>query len=294
MYPPQKSILITGCSSGFGRATALRFCELGWRVFATVRKPADGESLLDEAAVMSAQGGVAQGMPLPEIILCDVTKEEDVRALGQAVAATTPHLHALVNNAGSGYPLPLELLPIADLRAQLELNVIGQIAVTQAVLPLIRAAKGTIINVSSQGGKVAFPITGAYHASKFALEGLSDSLRVELAHFGVKVVVIQPGSSPTPIWETSRQRAFDNLRQQGKDVGVYEPLINAVLRAFKSLAQNGFPPGEFAALVEHILTTRLPVRARYALPMRTAVTIFVRGLLPDEVWDWVVRRGLGW
>ncbi len=280
MPTSSRTILITGCSSGFGRATALHLARRGWRVFATVRTEPDRQSLLAEAA----------GLPV-DVSLCDVTVPAQIAGLLQAVRAATPTLDALLNNAGTAYPAPLELLPLADLRRQFEINVVGQLAVTQAALPLLKAARGLILNVSSMGGRVAFPITGAYHASKFALEALSDSLRIELAPFGVKVVVLEPGGSPTAIWGTGEKNAGTALTDPG--VAAYRPLVERYLRLAHASARDGFPPEQFAALVERILNEPRP-RARYVIGRGAARNLLLRRLLPDAWWDAILRRLFRW
>lgn len=284
MSTTTKTILITGCSSGFGRATALRLAGRGWRVLATVRREADRESLLADNAGQAQPGGL-------EVLLCEVTDDDQVAALGQAVRARAPRLDALLNNAGTAFPGPLEFQPLADLRRQLEINVVAQIAVTQAVLPALKAARGVIVNVSSMGGRVAFPITGAYHASKFALEALSDALRIELAPFGVRVVVVEPGGSPTAIWGSGEKNAGALLAGPGLET--YRPLIDRYLRLAQASAREGFPPEHFAALVERLLAAPRP-RARYVLPASAARTIGLRRLLPDWAWDAVMRRLFRW
>lgn len=276
------TILITGCSSGFGRVTAFHLAQRGWRVLAVVRKAADAESLRNEAA----QKNVSL-----EPLVCAITDDAQVAELGRTVATLTPALDALLNNAGTAYPGPLEILPLADLRAQLEINVVAQVAVTQALLPLLKAARGTILNVSSMGGRMAFPVTGAYHASKFALEALSDSLRLELAPFGVKVVVIEPGGSPTAIWKTSEQNA--RALYTGGRAEAYRRLIARYAKLADASARDGFPPEQFALLVERILMNPQP-RARYSLPFRTTLNILLRRFLPDAVWDQMMRRLFRW
>lgn len=226
-------------------------------------------------------------------MLCDITHAAQVEALGRTVAEAAPALDALLNNAGTAYPGPLELLPLTDLRAQLEVNVVAQLSVTQTFLPRLKAGPGTIINVSSIGGRVSFPITGAYCVSKFALEAMSDALRVELAPFGVKVVVIEPGGSPTAIWETSRQRGVANLERREARAGAYAPLVAAVEDFYARSASSGFPPQRFAEAVLKILDDPRP-RARYAIPRRAAWAIRLRRLAPDWLWDWGVRRRLRW
>jgi NAD(P)-dependent dehydrogenase (short-subunit alcohol dehydrogenase family) len=148
-----------------------------------------------------------------------------------------------------------------------------------------------LINVSSIGGRIAYPITGPYHMSKFALEAMSDALRVELAPFAVKVVVIEPGSSPTPIWETSLKRAETEALRA--NAGPYGPLARAVERAALAGAARGFPPEAFARLVEKVLANPRPA-PRYVLPASAGWMVRLRRVLPDRVWDWGVRRALRW
>ena len=274
-----KSIVITGCSSGFGRVTALHLARKGWRVLATVRKASDQQNLLDE---WQSERGNGELIP----IVCDLLKDEQVTDLRRVVANVTPRLDALLNNAGTVFPGPLETLPLRDLRAQLEINTVAHIAVTQALLPLLKAARGMILNVSSMGGRVAFPITGPYHASKFALEALSDALRIELAPFGVRVVVLEPGGSYTSIWgkgETQGQVVDDSPSN------AYRGLLESYMQISRRTAEGGFPPQRFAELVERVLATPHP-RARYPLGRWVGSVITLRRLLPDWVWDAWVRR----
>ncbi len=281
-----KTILITGCSTGFGRVAVMHFAKLGWRVFATVRKEADRESLLKEAREQASKGAVTA-------FLCDIVNESQVQELGRAMAAQTPTLNALVNNAGSAFAAPMELIPPDVLRQQFDLNVIAHVAVTQAVMPLLKAAKGTIINVSSVGGRITSPLLGAYTASKFALEAISDTLRLELAPFGVKVVVIEPGSSPTAIWETSRKRALDMLAGRGIDTSAYAPLIERVEKTAVQRANVGFPPQLFADTVEKSLASPNP-QTRYPIPASIGWAIRFRRFAPDWLWDGMVRWRMKW
>ncbi len=228
-----------------------------------------------------------------EVLLCDIVDEAQVHELGRAVGAQTPALNALVNNAGTAFPAPIELLPLTELRAQLEINVIAQVGVTQAVMPLLKAAQGTIINVSSVGGRMTTPLLGAYSASKFALEALSDALRIELAPFGVKVVIIEPGGSPTAIWQTSMQRALAMLTERGIDISAYRKLVDGAVQGALERSKAGFPPQLFAETVEKVLNAPKP-HARYPIPNQIAWLIRLRRLMPDELWDWLVRRRLGW
>lgn len=280
----QKTIVITGCSSGFGRATALRLAQSGWLVFATVRKEADAADLLGEAATLNCKENI-----LPQ--LCDITSAEQVAALGQTVAATTPRLDALLNNAGTAFAAPLELLSLDDLRAQLEINVVAHVAVTQALLPLLKAARGIIINVSSVAGLIATPVVGAYAASKHAMEAISDTWRVELAHFGVRVVLIEPSDSSTNIWETSLKRAERKLESYRN--GPYEPLLATAEKAGRRSEKHGFPPRLFADTVLKILRSRHP-RPRYIIPSSFTWVVALHRLLPDALWDRLIRLTLRW
>jgi NAD(P)-dependent dehydrogenase (short-subunit alcohol dehydrogenase family) len=282
------TIVITGCSSGFGRVTALHLARRGWQVFATVRREDDRGGLLLEAKREGLEGRITP-------ILCDITDGEQVRALAGQVGAATPALGALLNNAGTAFAAPLELIDLADLRAQFEINTIAHLGVTQALLPLLKAAQGTIINVSSVNGRIALPALGPYGASKAALEALSDSLRLELAPFGVHVVVIEPSSSPTNIWRTSMERARARLEQYRGQGSPYERLLTVMERSAMRMAagRGGFPPQLFAETIERILSSRRP-RPRYAVPARIAWAIRLRSWLPDRSWDRLIRRSLRW
>lgn len=284
VHMPECSILITGCSSGFGRVTALALAQSGWRVFATVRKQSDRESLMAEAKQHNACSSL---MP----IICDITQQEQVTALAQQIATTVPRLDALLNNAGTAFASPIELLQLDDLRLQLEINVIAQVSVTQAMLPLLKVARGTIINVSSIGGRISIPVMGAYSASKFAIEAISDALRLELAPTGVRVVLIEPGSSPTGIWQTSQQRADTALAQHR--TGPYARLLTNIEKLEMRTVAMGFPPQVFADTVIKILNSRHP-RARYAVNWSAGLQILLHDLLPTTLWDAILRFILRW
>jgi NAD(P)-dependent dehydrogenase (short-subunit alcohol dehydrogenase family) len=281
-----KSAVITGCSSGFGRVTALHLARHGWRVFATVRRERDQASLLVEAASHNLSGRLT-------LVRCDITHAAEVQALGQTVAQAVPRLEALINNAGTAYPMPLELLALDELRAQLEVNVVGHLAVTQALLPLLKTGRGTVVNVSSIGGRVVQPVIGSYCMSKFALEAMSDALRLELAPLGVRVAVIESGGSPTAIWETSLQRGRAGLASHSQAAHAYAPLLARIEALSMRAASHGYRPEQFAELVLKILNARRP-RVRYAIPARVAWIVALRQLMPDEVWDGVMRRALRW
>src|SRR5215213_5395948 len=188
------TVLVTGASTGIGEATVLRLKTLGFDAIGAVRKDADAERL-EERGVRTVR--------------IDVTDAGQIAAAREELGDVP--LAGLVNNAGIAVAAPLEYLPIDRLRQQLEVNLIGQVAVTQALLPLLRAAAGRIVNVSSIGGRIALPLAGPYAASKFGLEAVSDSLRRELRHLGVDVVVIEPGGIKTPIWKKGNAAAEEML-----------------------------------------------------------------------------------
>jgi NAD(P)-dependent dehydrogenase (short-subunit alcohol dehydrogenase family) len=283
MTNPASSVLITGCSTGFGRVTTTHLLSRGWQVVATVRSDADRSSLLAEAAAAGHADRLTVG-------IADITKAADVARVGETVRAVAPSLNALVNNAGTAFPAPLELLPVDELRAQLEINVVAQLAVTQAVLPALKQARGTLINVSSISGRIASPLVGAYSMSKFALEAMSDVLRLELIPFGIKVVLIEPGSSPTRIWQTTMNR---KSAADAAGIKPYQPLVDR-MREFAERARTvGFPPQLFADTVDHILSVPNP-KARYPIPGDIRRRLWIRRLVSDRLMDGFIRRRLGW
>jgi NAD(P)-dependent dehydrogenase (short-subunit alcohol dehydrogenase family) len=218
-------VLVTGASTGIGEATARRLAARGFEVLAGVRRAEDAERLRS---------------PGIEPLTLDVTDAQQIEAARELVGG---RIDGLVNNAGIAVTAPQEFLPVDELRRQLEVNVVGQVAVTQAMLPALRAARGRVVNVSSVGGRTALPLLGAYNASKWALEALSDSLRRELRHLGVKVSVIEPGGIRTPIWEKGTADA-ERLREQMSAEGelLYAPLIQAVQAQAERIAREGNPP----------------------------------------------------
>jgi NAD(P)-dependent dehydrogenase (short-subunit alcohol dehydrogenase family) len=253
-----------------------------WRVIATVRRESDADALRTEAGTQA---------PHLRVVLADITKADDVTALADVVAAEAPQLQGLVNNAGTAFPAPLELLPIDEFRAQLEINLVAQLAVTQAVLPALKAARGTIINVSSVAGRIASPLLGAYNASKFGLEALSDVLRLELIPFGIRVSVIEPGASPTEIFKTSADRPSAAAARAA--ASPYAKLVEQLQTFAKNAQTTGFPPELFAQTVERILESPNP-KPRYALPGNIRMRLFLRKILSDRMMDRLIRRTLDW
>ncbi len=225
-----KSVLVTGTSSGIGRATVRQLAGQGWQVFAGVRNQADARSLAAEP-----------GEVVP--VELDVTSAEQIEAAREQVMAVTGGgLDALVNNAGIGVAGPLEALPPDALREILDVNVVGQVAVTQAFLPLLRASGGgRVLFVGSVGGRVTHPWGAPYHASKFALEAIADCLRVELEGQPVSVGLLEPGPISTAIWAKSREQV-EGLRQQLE--GEQRTLYDEPLRRFQDQLQSADRKGE--------------------------------------------------
>jgi NAD(P)-dependent dehydrogenase (short-subunit alcohol dehydrogenase family) len=270
--------LITGASTGIGRATALRLAGSGWTVLAGVRKTADGEALV-------AAGG-ERIVPLT----LDVT---DAAQIAAAVDAVGEHgrLDALVNNAGIGFGGPLELIPIEDLRNQLEVNVLGPVAVTQALLPALRRARGRIVFVSSVGGRVAMAFTAPYAASKHAIEAIGDALRVELRSSNVQVALVEPGSVTTPIWDKSRAQG-DGLSVPAELTEQYGHVPAAMNKVLEDTERRGIPPEQVAETIERALTARR-MKGRYLIGRDAKAMLLAKRLLPDHVFDRVARRALG-
>ncbi len=276
-----RHVVVTGASTGIGEATALHLDSLGFSVFAGVRKDEDADRL--------ARAGSDRLRPL-RIDVTDAGSMASAAAeVEQAVGAAG--LTALVNNAGVAVSAPLEFVPIDQLRHQLEVNVIGQVAATQAFLPLLRAARGRIVNVSSIGGRMALPLTGPYAASKFALEGISDSLRRELRHLGVGVVVIEPGGVKTPIWDKGTAVAEEMLAGMPPEAErLYGKLTDNVrAEAHKIATETGIEPTEVAEVIGRALTATKP-KTRYLVGRDAKMRGALVKRLPDRAFDAMVAR----
>jgi NAD(P)-dependent dehydrogenase (short-subunit alcohol dehydrogenase family) len=272
------TVLLTGASTGIGHATALRLAGSGWTVLAGVRKAADGEAL-------KAEGG-ERVVP----IMLDVTDAAQIAAAAAEVDERG-RLDALVNNAGIGFGGPLELVPIDDLRNQLEVNVLGPVALTQALLPALRRARGRILFISSVGGRVAMAFTAPYAASKHAIEAIGDALRVELRSSNVQVALIEPGSVATPIWDKAHVQA-DAVSIPPELQGAYGNVPAAMNKVLEETARRGVPPERVAETIERALGARR-MKARYVVGTDAKVMLLLKALLPDLLFDRVVRRALG-
>jgi NAD(P)-dependent dehydrogenase (short-subunit alcohol dehydrogenase family) len=281
------TVLITGASSGIGQATALRLARAGWTVLAGVRGAEDGERL---------SGGAPQGRIQP--LLLDVTDFQQIKEAAGRVAelagageSSPGRLDALINNAGIGYGGPLELIHPDDLRKQFDVNVLGQISVTQAMLPALRAAKGRLLFTSSVGGRVAMAFTAPYGASKHAIEAIGDALRVELATSGVQVALIEPGSVATPIWDKARETG-DQITVPPELQEQYGHVPAAMDKTLQDTAKRGVPPEQVAETIERALHARR-MKSRYVVGRDARAMIAARRLLPDHVFDRIAKKALG-
>jgi NAD(P)-dependent dehydrogenase (short-subunit alcohol dehydrogenase family) len=237
-----RTVLVTGASSGIGETTALRLRRNGWHVLGGVRREGDAERLR------------AAGL---EPLTLDVTEPEQIAAAAEAVGEQP--LQGLVNNAGIAFAVPLELLPIDELRRALEVNVVGQLAVTQALLPALRRGRGRVVNMSSIAGRSSLPMLGAYGASKHALEGLTDALRIELRPFGIEVVAIEPGTIATPIWTRGGKHADELMaRAPAQLAALYADRVAALRKVARERGAAGAPAATVAAAVERALTAPRP------------------------------------
>jgi NAD(P)-dependent dehydrogenase (short-subunit alcohol dehydrogenase family) len=271
-----RSVLVTGASTGIGRATALRLDAAGWRVFAGVRRQEDAAALSEAGSDLLAP------------LLLDITDAEQIAAAAARVEAESEGgLDGLVNNAGVAIPGPLETLAMADFRRQIEVNMTGHVAVTQALLPAIRAARGRIVFISSIGGRVALPLTGAYHAAKFGIEAVGDVFRQELRPWGISVSIVEPGSIDTPIWERG-ERTADEIGTPERET-LYGKAVEGYRKAIKETAERGIEPEQAAQAIEHALTSSRP-RARYLVGREAKVAAWAKLLIPTRIFDLIVAK----
>jgi NAD(P)-dependent dehydrogenase (short-subunit alcohol dehydrogenase family) len=278
--PP--TVVVTGAAKGIGAAIVRRLVADGFRVIAGVRRTEDAQALRGELGERVVPA------------LLDITDPDAVAAAAELVGGQVSDrgLAGLVNNAGIAVAAPLEFLPPAELRRQLEVNVVGQHAVTQALLPVLRRGQGRIINLGSIGDRIVAPMTGPYHISKFALRAWSDTLRLELSPWDIKVVLVEPGAVATPIWETSIVAA--ERLQQTLPAGVEELYVRAIAAARTSAlrsAARGMPADQVAAVVAQALTVRRP-RARYLVGIDARITAIV-ARLPDRLRDRLILSQSG-
>jgi NAD(P)-dependent dehydrogenase (short-subunit alcohol dehydrogenase family) len=270
-----KSVLVTGCSSGIGRATAEHLAGRGWTVYASARR---AESIAD----LERSGC--------KVLTLDVTDEDSMVAAVRQVEDADGAVGVLVNNAGYSQSGPVEEVPLDDVRRQFETNVFGLVRLCQLALPgMRRQGWGKIVNVSSMGGKLVFPGGGFYHGTKYAVEAISDALRWEVRGFGVDVVIIEPGLIKTE---------FGNVAADSVDAapaeGPYGDFTAAVAKATKGAYEGGLPsrlgggPETVARKIEKAISKRRP-RPRYTVTPSAKLALFQRRLMSDRMWDGVLR-----
>jgi len=281
----RKHTLVTGSSSGIGRATALRLAAAGQHVYAGVRKPADGDRLVRSAA--------GEGGEITPLIL-DVTEAAHIAAAAAAIGEHTasagrPGLDGLVNNAGYGLACPAELVPLDAFRRQLDVNVTGQLAVTQAMLPALRRARGRIVMVSTIGVRFSPPFAGPLDAAKAALTALGEALRQELAPWGIRVVLVEPATINSGAADkVTRDAAAAMAAADPGARALYEGAFGAMLQVMERREANGSPPDVAAATITKALTARRP-RAVY-LSGKDSRRLAILSGLPAPVLDMARRR----
>jgi NAD(P)-dependent dehydrogenase (short-subunit alcohol dehydrogenase family) len=277
-----RAVVVTGASTGIGRAITLELARGGLRVFAGVRKPEDAEALRSQS---------------PDItpLILDVTDAEQLAAAVAEVDAAVgaEGLHGLVNNAGVSGGAPTEFLPLDDLRAMFDVNVFGVVATTQAFLPLLRrGAPGRIVCIGSIGGRMAVPFLAAYSMSKAAVSALCDSLRGELRPWGIGVSLVEPGAIRTPIWEKGLRGVDESLeRWPEQAVELYGEVIPVLRRTTEKTAAQAIAPENVAKVVEHALTAARP-RTRYLVGADARFQAMARRI-PDRPRDALVARTIG-
>lgn len=272
------AVLVTGASTGIGAASALHLDTLGFRVYAGVRKESDAAAVKSKASHALST------------VLLDVTDSGSIAAAKERIANETDgKLAGLVNNAGISVNAPLEFLPLELLRKQFEVNVTGQIAVTQAFLDMVRAATGRIVIIGSTSGRLSIPMGGPYCASKFAMEALADSLRMELRPWRIEVSLVQPGAIDTPIWEKSLAAGDELLASlPPRMMELYGDLVEKVKRGARESAKGAVPAQRVADCVAHALIAPKP-KTRYLVGKDARIQMFLTHL-PDRWRDSLILR----
>jgi len=274
------AVVISGASTGIGRACALHLDGMGFEVFAGVRTREDADALREASS----------GRLTP--IMLDITEAGSISGARKLVADSVgaAGLAGLVNNAGIVVPGPLEYVPIEGLRSQLNVNLVGHVAMIQTFLPLLRLSRGRIINVTSIGGRQPVPFMSPYCASKAGLEALTDSLRMELRPLGIPVSIVTPGNVSTPIWRKTAASADEYLRQMPKSAeDLYGSAFEKTFETSSRMAKKGIPPEVAARVVARALTASRP-RARYVVGLDAKAQILMARLLPDRIRDLIVTR----
>jgi NAD(P)-dependent dehydrogenase (short-subunit alcohol dehydrogenase family) len=263
-----KVAIVTGASSGIGKEAARALMRAGYVVYAAARRT-------DAMKDLEAEGARVHHL--------DLTQDDSIAGFARAVVAEAGRIDVLVNNAGYGAYGAVEELPMKEARAQMEVNLFGLAQMIRAVTPVMRAQRsGRILNVTSIGGKIWSPLGGWYHASKFAVEGLSDALRNELRPFGIDVVIIEPGGTKTE-WTDIAVESMKRTSGQGP----YKPLVDAWVNLAKHQDATA-SPAQIAKVIAHAATVRRRPRARYVAPALGSVFLFLKWMLTDSAFDWVL------
>jgi NAD(P)-dependent dehydrogenase (short-subunit alcohol dehydrogenase family) len=277
MSAPSKAVLITGCSSGIGQATALRLAGSGWKVYASARRPQTISQLRDAGC---------------ETLALDVTDEQSMRAAVDSIEQAEGAIGVLINNAGYSQSGAIETVPMQAVRRQFETNVFGLVRLTQLVLPKMRAQRwGKIVNIGSMGGRLSFPGGGHYHATKHALEAISDALRFELRGFGIDVILLEPGLITTEFGEAATASMADTSIVGDDPYATFNTTVSAVTKGAYDgpMRLLGGGPDRVAKTIERALKRRNPP-ARITITPSAKLTIAMRRLLPDRAWDAAMRQ----
>jgi len=276
-FKTQELVVVTGASSGIGRATAEQLAAEGFHVLAGVRRQEDADKIKHNNI---------------EPVIVDVTKIETLNLLAERVDQD-PHgrpLRAVVNNAGIAVNAPLEMVPLDEFRRQIEVSVIGQVAVIQALTPALLNSGGRVVNIGSLGGKVSMPGFGIYSAAKYAMEAINDSLRREMSSFGLKVIMITPGGVSTGLSEQGIMTAERLAKLMTPDQHRrHDRLFDAVKLQAETWATDGIRPEKVAAVVSRAIKISKP-RTRYTVGRDSALLTRLVRILPDKLLDWMLRN----
>ncbi|HYP26005.1 MAG TPA: SDR family NAD(P)-dependent oxidoreductase [Blastocatellia bacterium] len=273
-------VIVTGASAGIGEATARRLAREGARVVLAARR---GDKLDALGREISASGGSATA------VVADITSPEDRERLVKETMSVHGRIDALINNAGYGHRGPVELVPVESIRQNFETNLFSPIALTQLVIPIMRdQGGGRIVNVSSVAGKVARPLSSIYDSTKHALEAISDGLRGELAPFGIRVVIIEPGFIITEFSQVSNRVS----RPVAEQPGPYDKYLKGFGRGNDRMRKVAGRPDDIAELIERALASENP-RARYAAPLHAHLALGLKRFLPERVFDYFLNRQMG-
>lgn len=274
-----KTAIVTGANSGFGKLITLRLAQQGYTVIAGVRQETNAKKLAEEVKNAALSESI-------HIEALDVTDTQSIQAFQKRLNAYAP-IHLLVNNAGTAYAGFAEEVPVDQYREQFEVNVFGVMEMTQAVLPLMTSG-AKILNMSSISGLMGMPALSPYVSSKFALEGYTESLRIELAAFGIQVALIEPGSFQTNIWNTSMNEQMIQPAAGSKYTAIYENMMSYI----EAQKNNYGDPGEVAELVVSLAEKKRLKKLRYLVGKGVRLSFIAKQLLPWNVWENIILRTL--